>query len=213
MTADSMAQSVLPMVGSRVMLLPHRSGRERAATVRSWSTGPAGLATAARVTADAAGVAELAGQRVWARAELPGGGLLVLEAVTSAASRPDELDLTGVAMLAHEQRRTAPRVTTSHPTTVQRGGDGELAAHTVDLSRTGARIALDETSGELHMAEHLELAMDVGDGAMLHVDAEVVRLDDEHDEMAVRFLGLADEDAEQIDRTVLARLSEEQRGG
>jgi hypothetical protein len=203
-----------PAVGSAVTLLPVAAGPERTGTLSDWSAGPAGLVVTASITLPAEGVAALAGQRVWARVESPDGGVRVLEGVTSAAGT--EVVLTGVLAIAEERRRAAPRVATSRPVRVslealalRQAGE----ARTVDLSRTGARLRMPAASLEdaVAAADLVEVEVLVGDDETVVAGAEVIRVDADRGELAVRFVDLAEEDAQRLDRAVLGQLSA-QRG-
>jgi c-di-GMP-binding flagellar brake protein YcgR len=86
-------------------------------------------------------------------------------------------------------------------------------ARTVDLSRTGARLRMPAASLEdaVAAADLVEVEVLVGDDETVVADAEVIRVDADRGELAVRFVDLAEEDAQRLDRAVLGQLSA-QRG-
>lgn len=205
-----------PHLGSTVTLLPVAAGPERTGSLSDWSAGPAGLVVTAAITVEEDVARALSGQRVWARVESGDGGVRVLEGVVVAGSAPGELSMTGVLALAEERRRTAPRVETTRPVRVslealalRHASD----AHTVDLSRTGARLRMPAASLEDAVAGGAVVEVDiaVGEDQTVTAGAEVIRVDHERGELALRFTDLAEEDAQRLDRAVLTELSA-QRG-
>jgi len=212
---DQDQSSSTPQAGSDVVLLPVAAGHERSGTLAEWSAGPAGLVVTVRVELAPEHVAELSGQRVWARVESPDGAVRVLEGVVVADAVGASLTMTGMLALAEERRRAAPRVETMLPVKVSLDA---LAlrhasdAHTVDLSRTGARLRMPAASLKASMVVAkggvmVEVEVAVGATETVTADAEVIRVDAERGEMAVRFVGLQEADAELLDRAVLTTLS------
>jgi len=196
-----------PQLGSAVRLLPVEQGAERTGELTEWSSGPAGIVVTARVALAAQDAAALAGQRLWARLQV-GEGVRVLEAVAMAGFADTDLELTGVLSLAAETRRAEPRVPTQRRARVTAAGASGVAARTVDLSRSGAR--LDLSAGQvLPDSGTLEVTLEVGGEDAVSVTAQVVRADAERQEVAVRFVDLVEADAQRIDRVVLAELSEQ----
>ena len=257
-----------PAPGSAVLVLPTGDGPEHAGVVASWSGGPAGLVVTADLSLPTAAVAELAGQRVWVRANAPDGGARVVEGVAVAAS-PERLHLTGVVALAVEARRSAPRVTAPAPVRVSLEeyalrhaadvqhrmeseplpGLDELAARTapgsttgeageedrsvdgrplpggpaddgrapttetVDLSSTGARVRPGAAAVAAARArERVRVEVAVAGSAMT-LTGEVVRVDAERGEVAVRFVDLDDAGRARLDRAVLSELSARRAAG
>ena len=246
-----------PVPGSAVLVLPTGDGPEHGGTVASWSGGPAGLVVTADLSLPPAAVEELAGQRVWVRANAPDGGARVVEGVAVAAS-PERLHLTGVVALAVEPRRAAPRVATPVPVRVSleeyalrhaadvqhqleseplpgldelvargavspaadRGPDAGApadasgaAAQTVDLSSTGARVRLGAAAvAAARASEQVRVEVAVG-GPPMTVTGEVVRVDAERGEVAVRFVDLDDAGRARLDRAVLSELSARRAAG
>lgn len=250
-----------PEPGSAVLVLPTGDGPEHGGTVASWSGGPAGLVVTADLSLPPGAVAELAGQRVWVRANAPDGGARVVEGVAVAAS-PERLHLTGVVALAVEPRRAAPRITTTalvrvsleeyalrHAADVQHqleseplpgldelvarsagaagtggtaaepGADGSgekvrgLPAETVDLSSTGARVRPGAAAvAAARASDRMSVEVAVG-GSPMTVTGEVVRVDAERGEVAVRFVDLDDAGQARLDRAVLSELSARRGSG
>jgi hypothetical protein len=205
-------QHAVPDVGSAVSLLPVSAGRERTGTLSDWSVGPAGLVVTASITLTEDAVHALSGRRVWARVESDDGQVRVLEGVAVAGVERTELGLTGVLALAEERRRTAPRVETTRAVRVslealalRHASD----AHTVDLSRTGARLRMPAATMEEAVSGGAVVEVDiaVGQDETVTAGAEVIRVDHERGELAVRFVDLAEEDAARLDRAVLTELS------
>ena len=210
--ASTTQGSAAPHVGSTVSVLPVSAGRERVGALSDWSVGPAGLVVTASITLTEDAVDALTGRRVWARIESQDGGVRVLEGVAVAGIEPTELGLTGVLALAEERRRTAPRVETSRAVRVslealalRHASD----AHTVDLSRTGARLRMPAASTEDALAGGAMVEVDIAVGLdeTVTAGAEVIRVDHARGELAVRFVDLAEEDAVRLDRAVLSELS------
>ena len=202
-----------PAVGSTVRLLPVARGAERSGTLAEWSAGPAGIVVTARLDVSAQDAAALAGERVWARLQV-GGGVRVLEAVAAPGVVRTELELTGVLSLAAETRRAEPRVPTQRRAqlraraAVAAAKDDALAAHTVDLSRSGARLGL--PAGQVLPDDStLQVTLEVDGEDAVSLTAHVVRTDPATHEVAVRFVDLVEADAQRIDRVVLAELSEQ----
>ena len=201
-----------PHGGSTVTLRPDAGGGERAGTLSDWSVGPAGLVVTASITLTEDAVDALTGRRVWARVESDDGQVRVLEGVAVAGIERTELGLTGVLALAEERRRTAPRVETTRAVRVslealalRHASD----ARTVDLSRTGARLRMPAASMEdaVTGGAMVEVDIAVGQDETVTAGAEVIRVDHERGELAVRFVDLAEEDAVRLDRAVLTELS------
>lgn len=225
-----------PAPGSEAVVLPVDDAPQRRAVVREWHAGPAGLVVTADLSMEASDVEELAGQRVWVRAASPDGGARVIEGV-AGASGPQRLHLTGVVALAVESRRAAPRAghrapvrismdayALGHASDVQRelsrqplpaeesASSEELAAaaahgETVDLSTSGARVAL--PPDDLERARRAgSISIEVGLGSdTVHLGGEVVRVDDAAGEVAVRFLDLDESGRARLERAVLTELS------
>ena len=258
-----------PAPGSAVLVLPTGDGPEHGGTVASWSGGPAGLVVTADLSLPTGAVAELAGQRVWVRANAPDGGARVVEGMAVAASS-ERLHLTGVVALAVEPRRSAPRVAAPAPVRISLeeyalrhaaevqhqleseplpgldelaarsagspatgsaadpGADGSgerartggapspargVAAETVDLSSTGARVRLGaEAVAAARASEQVRVEVAVG-GSPMTVTGEVVRVDAERGEVAVRFVDLDDAGQARLDRAVLSELSARRTAG
>lgn len=204
-------QATEPAVGSTVTLLPVAAGPERTGTLADWSAGPAGLVVTASIAIAPPDAAALDGQRVWARVESADGGVRVLEGV-AVATTDGELSMTGMLALAEERRRAAPRVETMRPVRVSLEALAlrhASEAHTVDLSRTGARLRVPALEGTVADASGMlvELDIAVGGDRTVTAGAEVIRVDAARGELAVRFVDLAEEDAEELDRAVLSELS------
>lgn len=244
-----------PAPGSRVLVMPTGDGAEHDGVVTLWSGGPAGLVATADLSLPPDAVAQLAGQRVWVRANAPDGGARVIEGVAVAAGA-ERLHLTGVVALAVETRRAAPRVSAPvlpvvvsleefalrHAADVQHrleseplpgldelvalgpgaaaGDDGAgadaaevLGTETVDLSSSGARVRVSATAAVAARARdavRVEVALS---GAAMTLSGEVVRVDPERGEVAVRFVDLDDAGRARLDRAVLSELSARRAAG
>ncbi len=205
---------VVPPVGAVVVLLPVTSGSERTGALSSWSSGPAGLVATASIVLAREDVEALAGQRVWASVTSD-EGVTVLEGVAAAEVGGAGVTLTGMLAIADERRRTAPRVQTVRTARVSleaRELRPVREARTVDLSRTGARLSMPAASlegavGGVGGVVLVEIEVVVGQDETITAGAEVLRVDPELGELAVRFVDLAEEDAERLDRAVLTELS------
>jgi PilZ domain len=209
-----------PRPGSVVGLIladsPRRSagsaGPALAATLQQWQSEPGGLTVMAEVSADESTVRAVSGRNVWASFSSPSDALIVVAALTrERAGSTDQIELTGVRMLAYEPRRRSLRAGLTRPVRLYSGGRSHDAT-TLDLSRGGCRVLTDDPGdpldpgapGNLSEGYALAVAVELDDGLMLEADALVVRADGP--EIALRFTGLAAEDAAEVDAAVFREL-------
>ena len=199
------AGSDVPAPDTEVLLLPVEAAPGRVGRVRSWLTSPNGLVVTCHVGTSPETVDALAGVRVYASARTAESqALAVFEAVAQPV-RDDVLTLTGVARLALEPRRAAVRVPVVRPATVSTG-EGTLRVRTLDLSRGGARVEL-QPGETLPTEQPLDLALELDPDTQVQLSAQVARVDEDAAQASLRFLHVRGEDAEQIERAVLRRLS------
>lgn len=207
----STATSQVPPVGAAVRLLPISGGPEHLGRLDDWSTSPAGLVATAVVSLGEASAAELTDAPVWAHVALSSGAALVIEAVVEGSAVPGEVLLTGVLALATEHQRAEPRADLARR--AQLRGRVAAAARTIDLSRTGARVVLATDAALANLGgtgladSELEVVVEVADERTVTTRAEVVRVDPERAELALRFIDLSESDAASIERAVLGELS------
>ncbi len=214
------ASNDLPRLGSVVGLLPaERMGgsnatpaRAHTATLEEWQSEPGGLTVVAEVSASAATVSAVSGRNVWGSFSTPADALIVVAAL--ARERPESaelLELTGVRMLAYEPRRRSARAGLARTARLRSGGDIHKAT-TLDLSRSGCRVFTSDpgdprnpgSPGNLEAGYQLAIEVDLGGGHVLAAEATVVRADGP--ELALRFTGLAANDAAEVDATVFREL-------
>ncbi len=208
---DQAGLETAPALGSTVTLVPIASGPPVLGELTLWSAGLAGTVVTIRVRAGLGPVTALRGERVWVVTR-PGGeqGLVVFQAVGQVvAPARDELELTGVTWLAAETRRAALRAQVARPVLLVREGVPSRGTETIDLSSTGCRVQL-PAGQTLLPGERLQTAVDVLDGSTVWVRSEVVRVDEDRAQVALKFVDLTLEDRDLIDRDVLAWFSQQQ---
>ena len=210
----------VPMLGSVVGLMPAdqpgslETGRNavHAVTLKQWHAEPGALTVVAEVIADAWTIERVSGRNVWCSFTTPDEALLVVAALArELPGVPEQLELTGVRMLAYEPRRRSARAGLSREVRVHSGGLTHEAT-TLDLSRGGCRIftrhpgdPLDPWSpSNLAAGYRIEIEVELDDGLVVETDALVVRADGP--EVALRFTGLAPTDAAEVDAAVFREL-------
>lgn len=197
--------------GSLVTLLGVAGGPGFEGRMLGWEPGPTGGMESAAVSTEAAAVSFLDGQRVWAQMPVPEGGIRIVEMHAARGASAGQLDLTMIAVLVDEGRRRAPRIADREPATVS-GVGTEVTGRTVDLSRTGARILLDEPVA-LRPGERLDLVLGADTARPLRTQARVSRVDPTSGEVAVEFVDISTDTSTRLDRKVLTRVAELDLGG
>ncbi|NHC12558.1 PilZ domain-containing protein [Motilibacter deserti] len=198
--------SDVPEPGAPVTLLP--TGRADLLTGRlvTWSA-DSGL-TAVDAVADVSphGAEGICGEQVWASVRTAAtNSLLALTATAAPADGPHQVRLCG-RVLAREPRRDAVRAPAQlHVTlTVGSGAFPECAGHTLDVSRTGCRVALDLTD-QLRPGQPVRAAITLH-GSAFTVATRVERVEPSGRVVALRFLDVPGEAAEALDRLAFQSL-------
>ncbi len=191
--------------GSLVTLLGVDGGPGFEGRMLGSKSGPTGGLESAAVSTEEAAVSLLDGQRVWVQMPTAQGGVRIVEMLAARASA-GQLDLTMIAVLVDEGRRRAPRIPDSEPAKVSRVGT-EVTGRTVDLSRTGARILLDEPVA-LRLDERLDLVLGADTALPLRTQARVSRVGPMSGEVAVAFVVISTDTSTRLDRKVLTRVAE-----
>ncbi len=192
-----------PEVGAPAVIVPVRLDEPVAGEVTLWSPGLGGIVVTCRVRVDAQAVELLAGERVWVRMRAPEAMVVVQAAVHPVQGRPDEMELVGVTGLAVEVRRGAVRARLERPVTLVRGTSRHTTS-TLDLSATGCRVRLPEDDGPLRPGEQLSVHVSDATGDELQLRSEVIRVDLDSGEAALRFVDIAPAVQNRLDREVLA---------
>lgn len=191
--------------GTIVTVLSHADGQPVAATVQTWSAGDEGLVISARLTVGAAAVARLADHRVWVSLTHDAPGFTVFGGIAHAAG-DDSLDVTGVAPLVREARRTAPRAAATTRVMVTTPSLRTHDLRAVDLGRGGVRVSLQEPA-ELTAGERVTVEVHLEDGATVLAGGQVARVDEAAGQAVVRFDELANAEGSRLDRFALLRLT------
>lgn len=200
-----------PEVGAPVTLRPVSGGGTVHGEISLWSASAGGVVVTSRVRASFGAVTALRGERVWLTTRTAGSAaLVVFHAVGQPVdARRDELELTGVTLLGSESRRAALRAQVARPVLLMRDGVPSRGTSTVDLSASGCRVRLPEGQ-DYREGERLRTAVDVDAGGTVWARSEVVRVDRDAAEVALRFVEVEDADRERLDRDVLTWFSEQQ---
>ena len=195
----------VPQAGSRLAVMSQRDGVSFEATVQSWDLSDTGLVVRAVMTVSAEAVVLLADGQVWV--SRPAGGDRGVTIFAGVAQPVDSttLEVTGVVALVREQRRSAPRTATPAGVSVS-STDRIRQMRAIDLSRGGVRVALGADS-DLHLGEHVQLDVQLEDGATVTASGEVTRVDELAGQAVVQFDDLPTATGARIDRFVLLRLT------
>jgi hypothetical protein len=195
----------VPQAGSRLAVMSQRDGQSFEATVQSWDLSDTGLVVRAVMTVSAEAVVLLADGQVWV--SRPAGGDRGVTIFAGVAQPVDSttLEVTGVVALVREQRRRAPRTATPAGVSVS-STDRIRQMRAIDLSRGGVRVALAADS-DLHVGEHVQLDVQLEDGATVTASGEVTRVDERAGQAVVQFDDLPTATGARIDRFVLLRLT------
>jgi hypothetical protein len=195
----------VPLAGSRLAVMSQRDGASFEATVQSWDLSDTGLVVRAVMTVSAEAVVLLADGQVWV--SRPAGGDRGVTIFAGVAQPLDSttLEVTGVVALVREQRRRAPRTATPADVSVS-STDRIRQMRAIDLSRGGVRVALGADS-DLHVGEHVQLDVQLEDGAIVRASGEVTRVDERAGQAVVQFDDLPTATGARIDRFVLLRLT------
>lgn len=197
--------SASPTTGTVVMLLDQHEGGPVSAKVLTWSAADGGMVMSTRLTLGASDVHRLAGRRVWVSVTDDGPGYSVFGGIARVAG-DDALDVTGIAPLVQEARRTMPRAEHRGPVTVTAAGVGPRALRTIDLSRGGVRVSMEGRSA-LTAGEHVVVEMALEGGSPVQAEGEVSRVDLGTGEAVVRFQNLDAAAGTRLDRFLLHRLT------
>jgi len=192
-----------PQIGAPAVIVPVEGTEPVAGEVTLWSPGGGGIVVTSRVRVGVGPVGALSGERVWVRMRAPEAMVVVQAVAQPVAGHRDELELTGVTGLAVEVRRSAVRARLTRPILLMHEGTPSRGTETLDLSSTGCRVRL-PVDQVLQPGDRLQTVVTDSAGATMCVRSEVVRVDVERDEAALRFVDLADADRDRIDRDVLA---------
>ena len=195
----------VPQAGSRLAVMSQRDGVSFEATVQSWDLSDTGLVVRAVMTVSAEAVVQLADGQVWV--SRPAGGERGVTIFAGVAQPVDSttLEVTGVVALVREQRRRAPRTATPAGVSVS-STDRIRQMRAIDLSRGGVRVAL-RADSDLHVGEHVQLDVQLEDGATVTASGEVTRVDERAGQAVVQFDDLPTATGARIDRFVLLRLT------
>ncbi len=198
-----------PAVGSAVTLLPVSVDGVWVGEVASWTSSPTGLVVTSEVSTTSDAVRVLNVQRVWVSARTERLDTLVVFEAIAQARGADTLTLTGVVAIAHESRRRAVRAATVWPVVVDVPSGGQpIRTHTVDISRSGCRIAL-PAGQDLPAQAAVELVVEMGRQEPIRASGDVLRVDVERGEAVVRFAELDPADGGRIERLVLGQLRQQ----
>jgi len=192
-----------PEIGAPVVIVPVEGEEPVAGEMTTWSPGAGGIVVTCRVRVGVGAVGRLTGERVWVRMRAPEAMVVVQAMAQPVGGRPDELELTGVSGLAVEARRRAVRARLVRPVLLMQDGIASRGTQTLDLSATGCRVRLPQDQ-DLAPGDRLQTVVTDASGATLWLRSEVVRVDAERGEAALRFVEISDADADRIDREVLA---------
>lgn len=200
-----------PEVGAPVTLRPVSAGASVHGEITLWTASAGGVVVTSRVRTGLGAVSALRGERLWLTTRTHRtASLVVFHAVGQPViSRPDELELTGVTLLGSETRRTALRAHVARPVLLVQDGMPSRGTSTVDLSATGCRVRLPQGQ-ELRAGEQVRTAVDVEGGETVWARSEVVRVDRDASEVALRFVEVEDAGRELLDRDVLTWFSQQQ---
>jgi hypothetical protein len=201
-----------PQIGAPTVIVPVDGDEPVAGEVTVWSPGAGGIVVTSRVRVGAGAATALSGQRVWVRTRAPEAMVVVQALAQPVAGRPDEIELTGVSGLAVEARRAAVRARLSRPILLLREGIPSRGTHTLDLSSTGCRVRLDPDQ-QIAPGDRLQTVVTDADGATMWLLSEVIRIDYERAEAALRFLDISDADRDRLDREVLTWHTQRARHG
>ena len=195
----------VPRAGSRLAVMSQREGASFEATVQSWDLSDTGLVVRAVMTVSAEAVVLLADGQVWV--SRPAGGDRGVTIFAGVAQPVDSttLEVTGVVALVREQRRRAPRTATPAGVSVS-STDRIRQMRAIDLSRGGVRVALGADS-DLHLGDHVQLDVQLEDGATVTASGEVTRVDERAGQAVVQVDDLPTATGARIDRFVLLRLT------
>lgn len=198
-----------PDVGAPVVIVPVDGGEPVAGEVTLWSAGT--LVVTARLQVGAGAASTLNGRRVWARARAP-EAMVVVHAVAQALTGwRDEVELTAVVGLAVESRRSALRAHLERSVLLLRDGRPARGTSTLDLSASGCRVRLPRDQS-LASGDRLQTVVADGAGEPMWLRSEVVRVDSETGEAALRFLEVSDTHRNALERDVLRWHTDRVRG-
>ena len=197
----------VPEPGAPVTLLP--TGRADLVTGRvvSWATDRERLQVDVVADVRPHDVAGIRGEKVWASVRTATtNSLLAFSAEASSAEDPHHVRLAG-RVLAREPRREAVRAPAQlHVTlTLPRGAQPECAGHTLDVSRVGCRVALDQAD-QLEAGQRVHAAITLH-GAAYAIATRVERVEPLGRVVGLRFLDLPVDAAEALDRLAFESLS------
>jgi PilZ domain len=195
----------VPHAGSRLAVMSQRDGVSFEATVQSWDLSDTGLVVRAVMTVSAEAVVLLADGQVWVSRPASGDRGVTIFAGVAQPVDSTTLEVTGVVALVREQRRSAPRTATPAGVSVS-STDRIRQMRAIDLSRGGVRVALGADS-DLHLGEHVQLDVQLEDGATVTASGEVTRVDELAGQAVVQFDDLPTATGARIDRFVLLRLT------
>lgn len=182
------------------------SARPVAGSVTSFETGEAGLAVHLRAEVTREDADALDAQMVWATAHT--GGRLVAFQGVAHRSGTTIVALNGVNAPIEEHRRRHLRAMTTMPARLLIHGPeptAVLAGSTVDLSANGCRVQLspDHRTGELpEVGRRVALVLDMSEETTT-VATQVLRVDPAAGQAVLRFVTVAPDDADRIERHVL----------
>ena len=200
------ADGDVPEPGAPVTLLP--TGRADLLTGRlvTWSADLDRAQVDAIADVSPHEVHGICGEKVWASVRTAAtNSLLAFSAEARAADDPHQVRLAG-RLLAREPRREAVRAPAQlHVTlTLPRGTAPECAGHTLDVSRVGCRVALDQAD-QLEAGQRVRAAITLH-GASYAIATRVERVEPPGRVVGLRFLDLPPDAAEALDRLAFESL-------
>ena len=203
-TSDAPAAATVA-AGTLIMLLDQHEGGPVSARVETWSAADGGMVMSTRLTLGASDAARLAGRRVWVSVTDDGPGYSVFGGIARAAG-DTTLDVTGIAPLVREARRTTPRAEHRDTVTVTVPGMRPRHLRAVDLSRGGVRVSMEDRAG-LTAGEQVLVEMALEAGSPVQAQGEVSRINTGTGEAVVRFQNLDAAAGTRLDRFLLRRIT------
>ena len=197
----------LALAPNRLVVMPvSPSVASAPGTLLSYHAGAAGLAVQLTAEVSARAAQQLDGERAWITANVE-GRLVAFQAVTR---RSDEtsIDASGITVPLEEHRRRHLRAADRLAVRLE-APDGDVpgsavSALTIDLSRGGCRLEIPRDAGAApDVGASTQVTLGLPDGEVTAL-AEVLRAQD--GEVVVRFVGIAPEAADRIERHVLSLL-------
>ncbi len=196
-----------PHSGSPVVIVPTDGEEPVAGEVQVWSRGAGGMVVTARVDVGEGAAWTLNGRQVWVRARAPEAMIVVRAVAQVVSGLPEQIELTGVAGLAVEPRRTAPRARLERTILLLRDGAPARGTWTLDLSSSGCRVRLDPEQ-PLLLGDRVQTVISGAEGEPMWLLSEVVRIDLESGEAALHFVEVDDSDRNTLERDVLTWLDQ-----